>query len=95
MRHPEGDIVPTRCLLAGMRFFGIAAPVAIAVEPLAPVDAVRFLRVLALACFGVRTAPSSVRAAMPRSASVRGVEVPFLCCVARAAQLLPMSLKGC
>jgi hypothetical protein len=40
--------VPTRCLLAGMQFFGIAAPVAIAVAPLVPPDAVRFLGVLAL-----------------------------------------------
>ena len=42
----------TRFLIAALYFFGIAAGVAIAVALLAPIDAIRFLGVVALACAG-------------------------------------------
>ena len=42
----------TRFLIAALYFFGIAAAVAIAVALLAPIDAIRFLGVVALACAG-------------------------------------------
>lgn len=45
--------MPTRFMLAGLQFFGIAAAVAIAVVLLAPMDFMRFLGVVALACAGV------------------------------------------
>ena len=44
--------MPTRFLLAGLHFFGLAAVVAIVVALLAPIDAIRFLGVIALACAG-------------------------------------------
>jgi len=43
----------TRFLLGGLQFFGIAAAVAIAVALLAPMDAMRFLGVISLACAGL------------------------------------------
>lgn len=45
--------MPTRFLIAGLRFFGMAAAVAIVVALLAPIDAIRFLGVVALACAGM------------------------------------------
>ena len=42
----------TRFLIAALYFFGIAAAVAIGVALLAPIDAIRFLGVVALACAG-------------------------------------------
>ena len=42
----------TRFLVAGLHFFGIAAALAIAIALLAPIDAVRFLGVMALAFAG-------------------------------------------
>jgi hypothetical protein len=44
--------MPTRFLIGGLYFFGIAAAAAIAVALLAPIDFVRFLGVVALACGG-------------------------------------------
>jgi hypothetical protein len=44
--------MPTRFIIAGLHFFGIAAAVAIAVALLAPIDFVKFLGVMALACAG-------------------------------------------
>jgi hypothetical protein len=48
----KATIMPTRFLIGGLHFFGIAATVAIGVALLAPIDAVRFLGVLALTCAG-------------------------------------------
>jgi hypothetical protein len=42
----------TRFVVAGLYFFGLAAGVAIVVALLAPIDAIRFLGVVALACAG-------------------------------------------
>ena len=42
----------TRFVVAGLYFFGLAAAVAIVVALLAPIDAIRFLGVVALACAG-------------------------------------------
>jgi len=42
----------TRIIVAGLYFFGLAAAVAIVVALLAPIDAIRFLGVVALACAG-------------------------------------------
>ena len=42
----------TRFLVAGINFFGVAAAVAIATALLAPIDAIRFLGVVALAFAG-------------------------------------------
>ena len=42
----------TRFLIAALYFFGTAAAVAIGVALLAPIDAIRFLGVVALACAG-------------------------------------------
>jgi hypothetical protein len=42
----------TRFVVAGLYFFGVAAAVAIVVALLAPIDAIRFLGVVALACAG-------------------------------------------
>ena len=44
--------MPTRFVVAGLHFFGLAAVVAIFVALLAPIDAIRFLGVVALACAG-------------------------------------------
>jgi hypothetical protein len=44
--------MPTRFVVAGLHFFGLAAAVAIGVALLAPIDAIRFLGVVALACAG-------------------------------------------
>ena len=45
--------MPTRFLVAGLYFFALAALVAIVVAVLAPIDAIRFLGVVALACAGL------------------------------------------
>ena len=45
--------MPSRFLISGMHFFAITAAVAVAVALLAPIDAIRFLGVVALACAGV------------------------------------------
>lgn len=45
-------MMPTRFVVAGLHFFGLAAAVAIVVALLAPIDAIRFLGVVALACAG-------------------------------------------
>ena len=45
--------MPTRFLVAGLYFFALAAVVAIVVALLAPIDAIRFLGVVALACGGL------------------------------------------
>jgi hypothetical protein len=42
----------TRFLIAGVYFFGTAAAAAIAIATLAPMDAIRFLGVVAFACAG-------------------------------------------
>lgn len=42
----------TRFVIAGLHFFGLAAAVAIVVALVAPIDAIRFLGVVALACAG-------------------------------------------
>ncbi len=44
--------MPTRFILAGLQFFAGAAVFAIAIALLAPIDPVRFLGVLGLACAG-------------------------------------------
>ena len=44
--------MPTRFLIAGMYFFAITSAIAMVVALLAPIDAVRFLGVVALACAG-------------------------------------------
>ena len=43
----------TRFVVAGLHFFGLAAVVAIVTALLAPIDAIRFLGVVALACAGL------------------------------------------
>jgi len=43
----------TRFVVAGLHFFGLAAIVAIVTALLAPIDAIRFLGVVALACAGL------------------------------------------
>ena len=44
--------MPTRFVIAGMHFFAIAAAIGTVVALFAPIDAVRFLGVVALACAG-------------------------------------------
>ena len=44
--------MPTRFLIAGMHFFAIAAATGMIVALFAPIDAVKFLGVVALACAG-------------------------------------------
>ena len=45
--------MPTRFILAGLQFFAGAAVFAIVIALLAPIDAVRFLGVVGLACAGI------------------------------------------
>ncbi len=61
-------MMPTRFIVAGLHFFGLAAAVAIVVALLAPIDAIKFLGVVALACAGIGFLVRALRAAAPRSA---------------------------